>query len=495
MTLPKLVLIIAIVALVLTILTAVFKKGVKSYVMTFLQNFCGALFVFSGWVKAVDPLGTAYKMEQYFTEFESLFEPTWFSFLAPLFPFLSKYVVAFSVFVIILEIIIGLMLLLGMRTKLTSWIFLLLVGFFTVLTGFTFLTGYVPEGATFFQFGNWAGYNESSMKVQDCGCFGDFLKLKPRISFFKDIFLLFPAIFFVFRHKDMTQLFSKEMRTGIIGIATIGLFIYCLSNYKWDIPHADFRPFKIGADIATAKQNELDAAANVQVVGWKLESKKEPGKIVELSNEVYMKEWAKYPKEEWTVVDQIKTKPAIEKTKASDFEIQTLDGDEAADALLSDENYTLWIVCQKLKGVPSLETKMVRDSIFRTDSIANDAGEMEAVKSLVKVDEKEVSYYKMYWDNEYTKKWKEVVNPFVDAAKENGINTNVFIGKFGKDEVLDFAEKVGPEATYYTADDILLKTIVRSNPGVVLVKNGVIIHKWHIKKLPDFATVKKQFAL
>ena len=68
----------------------------------------------------------------------------------------------------------------------------LLVAFFTVLTGFTYLTGFVPDGSNFFDFGSWVGvHNENNMKVKDCGCFGDFIKLKPKTSFLKDVFLLF----------------------------------------------------------------------------------------------------------------------------------------------------------------------------------------------------------------------------------------------------------------------------------------------------------------
>lgn len=487
MTLTTILIYVAIAAVILTVVVGVLKKGHKNWVMTFLQNYCGALFIFSGWVKAVDPLGTAYKMEQYFGEFETVFEPTWFSFLSPMFPILAEYSVGFSVFMIILEIALGIMLILGVRSFLTSWVFLLLVAFFTVLTGFTFLTGFVPEGASFFEFGKWAAYNENNMKVTDCGCFGDFVKLKPRISFFKDIALLIPAFFFVFRHKKMHQLFTKEIRTGILCITIIGLFIYCLSNYKWDIPHADFRPFKINADIKTTKANEMEAAANVQITGWKLQNKAEQSQIIELSNDVYMKEYAKYPKTEWSVIDQIKTKPAIEKTKVSDFDITTLDGYEAADELLAIEGYSLWIVCHKLKGETVLTEVTVQDTTFNTDSLG--------VKTVASVEEKTMEKYLMDWDDEFASKFKDVVNPFVKGAKADGIGAHVMIGKFGKDEVLDFAEKVGPEATYYTADDILLKTIVRSNPGVVLVKNGVIVHKWHVKKLPEYSSVKSSFGI
>ena len=134
MTLLSMVACIGLDAVLLTLLVGFLKKQ-KSLLMTYFQNFCGALFIFSGWVKAIDPLGTAYKLEQYFAEFESTFADTWMSFLSPMFPWLSEYSVGFSVFMIVLEIVLGIMLIIGSRRKLTSWLFLIIVAFFTFLTG------------------------------------------------------------------------------------------------------------------------------------------------------------------------------------------------------------------------------------------------------------------------------------------------------------------------------------------------------------------------
>ena len=132
MTLTTLLIRIFIAAIALTGITVGVFNQKKNILVSFLQNFCGALFIFSGWVKAIDPLGTAYKMEQYFAEFESTFQETWMSFIAPIFPFLSNLSVSFSVGMIIFEIVLGLMLIMGAKNKFTSWAFLLLVGFFTL---------------------------------------------------------------------------------------------------------------------------------------------------------------------------------------------------------------------------------------------------------------------------------------------------------------------------------------------------------------------------
>ena len=342
MTLGTLILMIGAIALVLTLVVAQVLGKHKNVLMTFLQNFTGALFIFSGWVKAIDPLGTAYKMEQYFAEFEYTFEATWMSFLSPLFPLLSSYSIGFSVLMIVFEIVLGIMLLLGVWPKLSSWAFLILVGFFTFLTGFTYLTGYVPSDVNFFEFGKWGPYVETNMKVTDCGCFGDFLKLKPKVSFFKDIFLLIPAFFFVFKHKDMHQLFTKNIRSIVVGASTLIVFLYCLSNYSWDLPHTDFRPFAVGVDIRSTLAAEQSAAENVKVLGYKI-TNKESKEVVEMDYETFLKEYKNYPKEDWEY-EQVKSEPEIEATKISDFEVEQVDGTSMTEEILNYEDYNFMIV-------------------------------------------------------------------------------------------------------------------------------------------------------
>ncbi len=496
MTLTTLLTNIGITAILITLIVGFVMKGHKSWLMTFLQNFCGVLFIFSGWVKAVDPLGTAYKMEQYFAEFHYTFEATWFSFVAPVFPVLSDYAIWFSLFMIVFEIVLGLMLLLGMKSKWTSWAFLLLVGFFTFLTGFTYLTGYVPEGANFFSFGKWGQYNANNMKVTDCGCFGDFIKLVPKTSFFKDVFLLIPALYFVFKHKDMHELFTAKIRKAIISLATIGLIVYCFTNFKWNIPHADFRPFKIGTDIRGQLEAENDAMAAVQITDWKLKHN-ETGEILILPNDEYLGNYKDY-RGVYSVEEQIKAEPAIPITKISDFEITDLNGDDITDDILYKEEAHFLVVNHKLYAKPERKIRIVQDSLFVLDTtivtnVESLAVDTVTVRRFDSLQDREETYIEQNWKASYIATHSNTLKPFLDAAKEANLDILMAIGGADRDVIEAFDEPTGLNINYGMADDILLKTIVRSNPGVVLMKDGKILDKWHIKKLPEFSKIQEKY--
>ncbi|MCB0619611.1 MAG: hypothetical protein KDC43_24405 [Saprospiraceae bacterium] len=492
MTIGTLVLIIGIVALVLTLVVGLVFRAQKSWLMSFLQNFCGALFVFSGWVKAIDPLGTAYKMEQYFAEFEALFQGTWFSFLSPLFPWLSGFSVGFSVFMIVFEIALGIMLIIGARPKFTSWAFFLLVGFFTILTGFTYLTGYVPTEATFFEFSKWVPFQETNMKVTDCGCFGDFIKLQPRTSFFKDIVLLFPAFFFLWKPSKMHQLFSAFARGVIVVLGVVGLTLYCMSNYVWDLPHTDFRPFKEGVDVAERKALESEALDNVEILFYRM-TNKTTGEVVELPYEQYLQEFKQYPKEEWTL-EQIKTEPAIPQTKISDFEIQDIDGNDVTDDILLQEGYHFLIVAHKIPDEIELQTQTVYDTTFIVDTVMlTELDSIVYVKRVGDVSSTEVQVEKYLFPDYYTRRYSEVVNPVMEAAQAAGIPVLAVTSIADPAKIDDFRHATQSAYPFHLADDILLKTIIRSNPGIVLWKDGTVVKKWHYKQLPSFEQIEAAY--
>jgi uncharacterized membrane protein YphA (DoxX/SURF4 family) len=181
----------------------------------FLKYFVGILFIFSGLVKVNDPIGTSIKLKEYFEVFATDF--------APFFEIFIPYSLVFAVFVVVLEVVLGLALLLHYRMKLTAWLFLLLIAFFTFLTFYS------------------AYFN----KVTECGCFGDAIPLTAWQSFGKDVVLSVLVILIFIRQKHFKAFIPVRTNDIIIGIALI-FNIYLAIHSIRHLPYVDFRAYKIG---------------------------------------------------------------------------------------------------------------------------------------------------------------------------------------------------------------------------------------------------------
>jgi len=186
----------------------------KNIITQFSRIFVGILFIISGLIKLNDPVGFSYKLTEYFSE--------------PVFnmPFLESYTLAMALFLVVLEVILGVMLLVGWKPKFTVWSLLTLIVFFTFLTFYS------------------AYFNV----VKDCGCFGDALKLTPWQSFTKDVVLLFFIVILVINLRLVKPLFAPKVRNTIVFIS----FLLCVFMGYWVLNHLplkDFRPFKVGANI------------------------------------------------------------------------------------------------------------------------------------------------------------------------------------------------------------------------------------------------------
>ena len=147
----------------------------------------GTLFIFSGLIKANDPLGLSYKMKEFFEIWNTGIDQSAVFFKQPLinfFLFLHDHSLPLSVLMIAFEIIAGVALLLGWKMKIFSWLLLLLILFFTFLTGYAFYSG----------------------KFTNCGCFGDCLPITPKSSFLKDIALTLMIIFLFVKRKHLYKL-------------------------------------------------------------------------------------------------------------------------------------------------------------------------------------------------------------------------------------------------------------------------------------------------
>ena len=216
--------------------------------VTISRIFVGLLFIFSGLIKANDPLGLAYKMEEFFEIWNTGLAGSSFflkSALISLFSFLHDHSLFLSVVMIAFEIIAGAALLLGWQMKLFSWLLLLLIVFFTFLTGYAYLSG----------------------KFKNCGCFGDCIPITPLTSFGKDI-LLTVLIFFLFAKRKWIQpLFSSRLTTGLMLIVTILSFAiqWYMLTY---LPVFDCLAYKKGKNISEQMKMPANAIPDSSVISF-----------------------------------------------------------------------------------------------------------------------------------------------------------------------------------------------------------------------------------
>jgi uncharacterized membrane protein YphA (DoxX/SURF4 family) len=190
----------------------------------------GGLFIFSGLVKAIDPLGLAYKMQEFFEVWSNE------GHFKGLMQLLNEHALLFSITMITLEVVLGVALLLGSKTRLVSWLLFLLTLFFTFLTSYVLFSG----------------------KIRACGCFGDCIPLTPIQTFTKDIVLLMLVLLILFGRKYINPLFSSKVNAGIFLISLLGIL-----GLQWyvlkHLPLKDCLSFKIGNNILELRKMPKDA--------------------------------------------------------------------------------------------------------------------------------------------------------------------------------------------------------------------------------------------
>ena len=189
------------------------ETNTNSVIRIIARWFVGVVFLFSSFVKGVDPMGTAFKVEEYMTAWS--FGGITFDWALPLAPILSMALIT-------MEFLVGVLMITGSFRKLGAWILLLMMAFFTVTTLYDAITN----------------------KVSDCGCFGDAIKLTNWQTFWKNIVLDVPTIF-IFLTRRWPRKKSLE-RDTIVSIAAIAaMLVFGIYNIKNE-PVIDFRPWKVG---------------------------------------------------------------------------------------------------------------------------------------------------------------------------------------------------------------------------------------------------------
>lgn len=362
----------------------------------FCRWFTGLVFIFSGFVKAIDPLGYTYKIQDYFSAFHL--------------GFLNNLAIIIAVAFSTVELVIGLNLLFSIRMKLTSWMLLLLMAYFTALT--FILAIFNP--------------------VSDCGCFGDAIILTNWQTFWKNIILLIPTIIIFMQRNQFKPIYSEasEWRlTAIFVLAGIIISVYCLRN----LPVMDFRPYSTGTYIpdkmAIPEGMPLDEYETVLIY-------QKDGVTKEFTLDNYPWQDSTW---KWVETKQKLIKKGY-KPPIHDFTIISEQGTDITENLLSDTAYSFLIIAYDL--------------------------------------------------NKTNQKAFQKINKIAEQGQKMGF-CFYLITSSTKDEISSFKSKVNPPYEIFTADGITLKTIIRANPGIVLLHKGTILAQWHhrtfnIKSFPDY---------
>ena len=379
-------------------------KRAKTIMAAFSRTLLGLVFIFSGAVKAIDPLGTVYKIEDYLKAFGGFFTD-----LLP-----AAEAAAWTL--IILELLLGVCMVFNVRTKWTSWIALLFYCVMTPLTLYIALTN----------------------PVSDCGCFGDAIVLTNWQTFWKNVVLIILAILLVILRKSTRPLWRGWMEL-VIAATTIAAAISFMTWTKQHLPIADFRPYKVGNHLPTIMEDyEPDQYEYTYIC-----AKDSIEQAFTAEN---------YPDSTWTLV-RYESK-LIKKGYDSpihDLEIINTYGDDLTwDILESEEPVTL---------------------VIMYDLTKTDKSQMAKVEAL---------YSSLA--QSYTTPVDTIQSDTTLHDTTPDYTTPFYIITGSSDEVSTFAQEYPTLGECIcTCDPVTLKTIVRANPGVIVLQNGTVIDKYNIR--------------
>lgn len=379
----------------------------RNILLSFSRFFVGVLFIFSGLIKANDPLGFGYKLQEYFEVFHL--------------NFLSGAATGIAILLCTLEIILGALLLLGFWNKKVAWGLMLLIVFFTLLT-----------------------FISAAFKVvTSCGCFGDAIPLTPWQSFTKDLILL-AMIVYIFLNKNLIlPLFKRASNQKVIAIIiTIGALLFGLYTYNF-LPIIDFLPYKVGAHIPSLMVIPPGEKPDEFEIMYHLVNKKTKQEK-DLSDKAYLKTEI-WKDNNWEIIGE-PAKRLVKKgfdPKIKDLIITDASGTDYTKEIIENPYYNLIIVAYNLNDV---NNKAIGD----LNALALNVTQQFNIRTVL-----------------LTSNSAQDAEAFI---KKNNIFSEVFY-----------------------ADAVPLKSMVRANPGVMLLKNGVVINKWHFHNVPTFDLLSKNY--
>jgi len=375
-----------------------YKEETVKALVGFCRLLIGLVFVFSGSVKAVDPMGGAIKIGDYLMAFGlDFFRP-----VAVLGAFL----------LVIFEFMLGVCLLVGVYRRMVS---LLALVFMCVMTPLTlYLALFNP--------------------VTDCGCFGDAIHISNWATFGKNVVLTGALVFLLRHNRKVFACFSNRCRWFVPAFACFFCFVFAYINYN-HLPFIDFRPYKVGVNIPEQMRIPEGAAEDEYLYSFVYE-KEGVEKVFSLDD---------YPKDSsWTFVE---SKTSLLKKGytplITDFHIFDEDGQEVTDALLQEQGDVFLLVAPQLEN-------------------AND-------KSI------------------------DQITNLYEYAFAHSILFYAITGS-SADAVEPWIARTGADYPFLYADPVLLKTLIRANPGFVWMRGGTIQKKWHYNDIPEEEVAEALFA-
>ncbi len=354
-----------------------------------------ATFIFSGYVKAIDPLGTQYKIADYLTALHiGGIVPDWATLLA-------------SIALSTLELTTGILLLFAIRRRLVTKLCLLVMTVMTLVTIWIFIAN----------------------PVKDCGCFGDAVKLTNGETLAKNVVLLAISLMLCRMPLQMVRFISKSTQWVVINYTL--LFAVALSVWSlWDLPAFDFRPYHIGVNIE--KNMEIpEGAKQPQFETTFIMEKDGQRKEFTIDN---------YPDSTWKFIDSktVQTEEGYV-PPIHDFSIEDRKtGEDKTQEVLGAKGYTFLLISP----------------------------------TLAKADDSNFG----------------VIDQIYEYAQDHGYPFLCLTASDGKD-ISKWQDITGSEYPFYTTDGTTLKTMIRSNPGLMLLKDGTIIQKWSHNSLPSMEEI------
>jgi uncharacterized membrane protein YphA (DoxX/SURF4 family) len=267
--------------------------------------------------------------------------------------------------------------------------------------------------------------------VKECGCFGDALKLTPWQSFGKDVFLLVLIIILFIGRQYIQPLMGPRMENIVVGLVILASILFPLYTYNY-LPVKDFRPYAIGKNIPEQTKGIPDELKYF----YKLKDKK-TGEVIEVD---------KWPENWDQLYDYVDNRTEVTKKgvepKIKDFSIMSMDGSDYTQDIIENPNHNFLLICYDLD-------KTNKDVFGK-------------------------------------------VNDFAALCAQDSISI-VALTASGKEQVDKFIAETNTKIRFFNTDGTVLKTMIRSNPGLMLLKAGTVQDMWHYNSFPSYNDVKEKY--